>query len=169
MNKTRNISYNITFGLNCLLLFLILFGKTLEIPAWLQAAGRMHPLLLHFPIVLLVIAAVWEVFLSKKLENTEGGIANEIGDWILLSAALTASISALMGLFLSQEEGYNAEAIAWHKWTGVAVSFVSFLWYAFRNTVRQTKVLSLAASAVSLVAILWLGIKAPISRMAKDF
>ncbi len=157
MNKTRNISYNITFGLNCLLLFLILFGKTLEIPAWLQAAGRMHPLLLHFPIVLLVIAAVWEVFLSKKLENTEGGIANEIGDWILLSAALTASISALMGLFLSQEEGYNAEAIAWHKWTGVAVSFVSFLWYAFRNTVRQTKVLSLAASAMSLVAITMAG------------
>ena len=167
MNRTKNITYNFSFGLNCLLLFLVLFGKTLEIPTWLQVVGRMHPLLLHFPIVLLVIAAIWESFLSKKTlsfsRNTEGGqpitnnqlpiTNNEIGDWILLSAAFTAGISALMGLFLSQEGGYNADAIAWHKWTGVAVSFVSFLWYAFRNSVRQTRVLSLAASALSLVVI----------------
>ncbi len=161
MNKTKNITYNISFGVNCLLLFLVLFGKSLAIPIWLQVVGRMHPLLLHFPIVLLVIAAVWELFLSKKWENTEGGKTNneypitnnEIGDWILLSAAFTAATAALMGLFLSQEESYNADAIAWHKWTGVAVSVVSILWYAFRNSVRQTKHLSLVASVISLVAI----------------
>lgn len=163
MDKKKNLSYNITFALNCLLVFLIVFGKTLVIPTWLQVVGRMHPLVLHFPITLLVLAAVWEVFLSKKIGNTEGGqpipnnqspiTNNEIGDWILLFAAFTAGISALMGLFLSQESGYNADAIAWHKWTGVAVSVVSILWYAFRNTVRQTRSFSLAASALSVAVI----------------
>lgn len=157
MNKTKNISYNLSFGLNCLLLFLVLFGNTLAIPTWLQVMGRMHPLLLHFPIVLLILAAVWELFLSKKMSNTEGGINNDIGDWLLLSASVTAAISALMGLFLSQESGYNTDAIAWHKWTGVAVSFISILWYVFRNSVRQSKVLSLVTSAASLVAITLVG------------
>ena len=157
MDKTKNISYNITFALNCLLVFLILFGKALSIPTWLQVVGRMHPLLLHFPIVLLVVAIVWEGFLSKNRGNTEGVSNNEIGDWILLSAALTAAISAVMGLFLSQEEGYNAEAIAWHKWTGVAVSLVSFTWFSLRNRVREAKGLSLMASAVSLIAIILAG------------
>jgi uncharacterized membrane protein len=157
MNKTKNIAYNITFGLNCLLLFLVLFGKSLAVPTWLQVVGRMHPLLLHFPIVLLVLTAIWEGFLSKKTQNTEGGEKREIGNWILLSAALTAACSALMGLFLSQEEGYNSEAIMWHKWAGVAVSFISILWYVFRDTVRETKHLSLVVSVVSLVMVIFAG------------
>jgi uncharacterized membrane protein len=157
MNKTRDFLYNVTFAFNCLLVFLVLFGKTLAIPTWLQVVGRMHPLLLHFPIVLLAIAAVWEGFLFKNSENTEGGYKRETGDWILLSAAFLAGISALMGLFLAQEEGYNADAIAWHKWTGVGVSLISILWYAFRNRVRETKNLSLAASVLSLVAIILAG------------
>ncbi|MBL7817189.1 MAG: chitobiase/beta-hexosaminidase C-terminal domain-containing protein [Saprospiraceae bacterium] len=160
MNKTKNLTYNTTFALNCLLLFLVVFGNTLAVPIGLQFVGRMHPLLLHFPIVLLVLAAVWEVFLSKKLGNTEGGqpiTNNEIGDWILLSAALTAVLSALMGLFLSQEEGYKAEAIFWHKWTGVAVAFLSFVWYSFRQTARQAKGLRALASVSSLAAVVWAG------------
>ncbi len=157
MDKIKNLSYNITFAFNCLLVFLVLFGKTLAIPTWLQVVGRMHPLLLHFPIVLLVFAVIYEYFLSKNPKNTEGGYKREIGDWILLSAAFTAGISALLGLFLSQEQGYNAEAIAWHKWTGVAVSVISILWYAFRNSLRETKNASLAVSAVSLVAIILAG------------
>ncbi len=163
MNNKKNLTYNITFALNCLLAFLVLFGKSLAIPTWLQVVGRMHPLLLHFPIVLLVIAVIWEGFLlknTKNSENTEGGksiTTTEIGDWILLSTAFTASLSALMGLFLSQEEGYNADAIAWHKWTGVAVSVLSISWYAFRNRVRETPRFSLVASAVSLVAVIFAG------------
>jgi uncharacterized membrane protein len=157
MNKTRGILYNVAFSFNCLLLFLVLLGKSLAIPTWLQVVGRMHPLVLHFPIVLLVFAVIYEYFLSKKDENTEGGYKREIGDWILLSAAFTAGITALMGLFLSQEQGYNVDAIAWHKWTGVAVSIISILWYAFRNTVRETKHLSLLASGASLLAIIMAG------------
>jgi uncharacterized membrane protein len=164
MNKSKNLFHNITFGINCLIVFLVLFGKTLAIPTWLQVVGRMHPLLLHFPIVLLVGAIIYEYFSSKNEKNTEGvqvtetrNPKSELGDWILLSAALTASLSALMGLFLSQEEGYNADAIAWHKWTGVAVSLVSFGWYSFKNAIHQSKKLSLLVSVASLVAIVMAG------------
>lgn len=157
----KNIGYNITLGINCLLVFLVLFGKALAIPAWLQVVGRMHPLLLHFPIVLLVVAVAWEMFLHKKIDNTEGReipLGPEgIGNYLLLSAAFTAALSALMGLFLSQEEGYNADAISWHKWTGVVVSLVAFGWFTFKDAIRQSTSISRLVGGASLVAIVMAG------------
>ncbi len=156
----KKISYNITLGINCLLVFLVLFGQELAIPAWLQVVGRMHPLLLHFPIVLLVIAAVFEfVNYAEPTQNSKLKTQNlaEIGDLLLLSAAFTAALSALMGLFLSQEEGYNADAIAWHKWTGVVVSLVAFGWFTFKNTIRASAIFSRLVSGASLVAIVMAG------------
>ena len=38
--------------LNSLLLFFLLFEPRIVLPGWLQVFGRMHPLALHFPIVL---------------------------------------------------------------------------------------------------------------------
>ncbi|MBK9490155.1 MAG: hypothetical protein IPO07_16320 [Haliscomenobacter sp.] len=119
----------------------------MAIPSWLQVVGRMHPLLLHFPIVLLVIAAVWALFLRQK--KHQGGIGknrNRRLDLLLLRPL--RGFSALMGLFLSQEEGYNAEAIAWHKWTGVVVSLAAFGWFTFKNTIRASVLLSRLASGV---------------------
>jgi uncharacterized membrane protein len=165
----KKISYNITLGINCLLVFLVLFGKTLAIPSWLQIAGRMHPLLLHFPIVLLVIGAVWELFLHKKIAIKEESVTTEIGNFLLLSAAFTAALSALMGLFLSQEEGYNADAIAWHKWTGVAVSLVSFGWFTFKNTIRESQSFSRLVSGASLVGIVMAGHQGANITHGKDF
>ena len=58
MQRWKNSLFNITIALNCLLVFLLLFQDRLAVPAWLQVAGRMHPLVLHFPIVLLVLYAI---------------------------------------------------------------------------------------------------------------
>ena len=42
-----------------------------------------------------------------------GAIAGAV---LLLSAALSAVVAALMGLFLAQEGGYEATTLLWHKW-----------------------------------------------------
>ena len=55
MLRWKNIVFNIILCLNCLLVLFVLAGDKLHIPAWLQVAGRMHPLVLHFPIVLLIL------------------------------------------------------------------------------------------------------------------
>lgn len=39
-------------------LILALGGDQLVVPTWLQILGRMHPLILHFPIVLLLLAVL---------------------------------------------------------------------------------------------------------------
>jgi uncharacterized membrane protein len=50
---------------NIFIVFLLLFENRLVVPLWLQPVGRMHPVLLHFPIVILLLALGMEFFRFK--------------------------------------------------------------------------------------------------------
>jgi len=113
---------NVIFAALILLLFLLLFEAKLTVPQWLQPAGRMHPMVLHFPIALLLLLALLPL-LRKEIESTAFG---KIQSFVLHLAALTAVVTALMGLFLAQEDGYASELVQWHKWTGVGVSVLAY-------------------------------------------
>lgn len=155
MPRFKTIVYNSSFAFNCGLLFLLLFEQRLQLPVWLQVAGRMHPLVLHFPIVLLVLAVAWElVNLFKTAYHPEG---KNVGDALLLSAAFTAVVTALMGLFLSREAGYTAETLQAHKWGGVVISILSFGAYAFREPLRRVRLLAVPMAIVLLVTVILTG------------
>lgn len=153
MLSLKNIIYNICLALNCLLLFLLVFGGNMKVPVWMQVAGRMHPLVLHFPIVLLIIVILWEVLVNEKSHPA----LKQAGDWLLVSASFTAVVAALMGLFLSKEAGYNQDSIELHKWTGVIISIIAWCWYAFRNAIRNYRSISVVLGAVSLCGIIMAG------------
>ena len=157
MQRWKNIFFNIILCLNCLLLLFVLAGDKLQVPAWLQVAGRMHPLLLHFPIVLLILYIVWSIFLQAKTTTISTGPEDEIGKWLLLSTAFTAALTALMGFLLSKEAGYNPQALWWHQWGGVAVSLFSFFWYAYRNAIHRRKYFSQLAALISFILIVFTG------------
>lgn len=155
MLRLKNIIYNTSFALNCLLLFLLIFESRIAAPAWVQAIGRMHTLLLHFPIVLLLLAIVWELFSAKRKSLFPEQVA--VGDALLLLTALTSALSAVMGLLLSKEEGYTEDVVAWHKWGGVLVSVLSLAWYAYRSKLRQSNALMVITAGTSLTVILITG------------
>ena len=155
MQRWKNVLFNTAFFFNCLLLFLVLFYSSLAIPSWVQVLGRMHPLLIHFPIVLLILYILWNVWLSKKITPSEN--LQHTGDLLLLIAALSAAITASMGLILSKESGYDADALALHKWSGVSLAFISFIWYLLRNKLRLLKIVSAVTSAVVLILLLVTG------------
>lgn len=115
----------------------------------------MHPMILHFPIVLIVLYVLYVLFFQKKISPQETAL--HIGELLLLLSAFTSVITALMGLFLSKEEGYDAEAMLWHKWGGVAVSLLMLLWYSLRNSIAKTKTGTVAATLVSFAAIIFAG------------
>jgi len=157
MQRWKNILFNTILCLNCLLVFFVLAGDKIRVPAWLQVAGRMHPLVLHFPIVLLILYIFWSVFLQTKSKAGLADTEDEMGNWLLLTAAFTAAVTALMGFLLSKEEGYNPQALWWHKWGGVAVSLFSFGWYAGRNTFYKRKYLPQLAAVISFILIVFTG------------
>lgn len=130
MQRWQNILYNIILSLNCLLLFLLFFETRLSVPSWLQVFGRMHPLVVHFPIVLVLLYLAFLFFIPANLRNENW--YKTMTEILLVLSAVSAVSSALMGLLLSREAGYDADALASHKWMGAATSFGLFFLYLVR-------------------------------------
>ncbi len=155
MQRWKNAFFNLAFSLNCLLLFLVFFEEKLQVPAGLQVLGRMHPLVLHFPIVLLVLTVFWE--LLPRRQKAETVASSTIGDTLLLATALSAVLTSLIGLLLSREEGYEPAVLLWHKWGGVFISLLTLGWFAFRHRVRQVKGLMVTTALAALTGIVITG------------
>lgn len=153
--RLQRIVSSLLWLLSSLLLFILIFENKVALPAWLQVAGRMHPLMLHFPVVLVIIYAIWVLLVPKNA--MEPAVKTLVGDWILLSAAFTALVTALMGVFLSHEPGYDPDAIAWHKWSGVVVAFILVAWYFLRESTRVSRWLPAVFSLSSLAIIVFTG------------
>lgn len=128
----KGFAENLLFALNIFIIFFLLFGQHIVIPQWLQPVGRMHPLILHFPIVVLIMAMMLEFFRFKERFRTEK-LYHDFTTYLWLTGALFAAFTAIMGLFLSKEPGYEGSTLQWHKWLGAAVVFVSTLIYWCRS------------------------------------
>lgn len=151
----KNILATALIPFNILLLFFLIFSNQLVIPTWLQVFGRMHPLILHFPIVLVLIYFVAVLIVPKKVTSEKWYI--ELTEWILIFAALTAVLTALMGIFLSKEGGYDADSITAHKYFGTIASFILFIIYFSRNFLKQQQVVFKLSAACSAFIIVWAG------------
>lgn len=154
MRNWKAIAYNLVFAGNCLLVFLLVAEQLVVIPQWLQVAGRMHPLILHFPVVLVLLAFLWELLVNRRFQQPAG---NQIGDVLLLSSGLFAMLTAIMGLILAHEPGYEPDSIFWHKWGGVALSLGCLAWYAYRNPIRQIPAMNWGAGVTALFILLVTG------------
>ena len=66
MVRFRLITLNLLYFLNVLLIFLLLVEDKVQVPVFLQVTGRMHPLLLHFPLVLIFVGIFLELLARQK-------------------------------------------------------------------------------------------------------
>ena len=130
--RFRFIAENLLLGLTITIAFLLIFENKLVIPVWLQSFGRLHPMLLHFPLVLLMVAVLLEFFRFTPT-NTDNTFYQNFSRNFLLSGALLAAVTVVMGLFLAQEEGYAGDTLFWHKWMGAGIFFLSAGLYFVRN------------------------------------
>src|SRR3984893_14371865 len=148
----KNILFSATIAANSLLCFLLIFYDRLMVPSLLQVAGRAHPLFVHFPIVLFALFIGW-IWIVPKQQFPPPQLFQNLSKWLLLSTACTSAITALMGIFLSKELGYNQDSLQWHKWSGTLISLLAFIWYIFYDQINKTKT-SLAASSLLTTIIL---------------
>lgn len=118
----------------------------------MQAVGRMHPLVLHFPLVVLMLYAFWTLIVEKQ-ESSRWNAS--LAETLFLIGTFTAVIAAFSGFILSQEEGYEAETLFLHKWLGIGISLVSIIWYSLRAYFLPWKIPSklLASSLIMLLLI----------------
>jgi len=122
--KFHNLLENGLIVLHGLILILVIGQDNIELPAILSVLGRMHPLMLHFPIVLLILVGILFWF-PKAISLDNRNIFNSL---FLISLTFTG-LTAIAGLFLSSEEGYLKEEFQAHQWTGLGVFWIGSLWY----------------------------------------
>ncbi len=121
------------FATHMFVLVLVVAESRLAIPDWLHVFGRMHPLLLHFPIVVLLLAVVILAFPRIMKDPLD---SHHYGTSLLLLGCLLAAFTVIAGLLLSHEGGYEREALQWHKWTGLIVFWVASLLYAYLEKIN---------------------------------
>jgi uncharacterized membrane protein len=155
-NKLTVVAKQALIVLNVFALFLLLFSKYIVLPFWMQPLGRMHPALLHFPIVVLILGVIMGLrrFAVNQQANTSfDGYARNL----LLVGALLAGTTVIMGLFLSREEGYSGEVLVWHKWAGASIFFLSSAMYWINDKPWFKKALAWSSGLVLIGVILFTG------------
>ena len=83
--------------------------------------GRFHPLLVHLPIGILLLALVLQ-WLSR---NEQYRLPHAVMKVIWISGAFTALLSCITGYLLSLSGDYDEDTVAIHMWMGIAVGAVS--------------------------------------------
>lgn len=119
--------------LNPLLLLLVIYSETSKTNNVLLWLGKLHPLVLHFPIVLGIAIVIYFLFFqnNKLEENTE--------KLILVGNALLATIVAILGLLLSKQDAYDTATLNLHKWGGLSIAFISWLFIYSKNIAGSFK------------------------------
>lgn len=121
--------------------------------------GRFHPLLIHFPITLLLIAAASEWWFCF----TKQSVARKMGLINLWIGTLTSILAALTGWILASSKkfsGEDAQLLLNHRWLGVSVVVISILtlcgFYLLKKYTWRDKLyivlLTVVASLVGLTA-----------------
>jgi uncharacterized membrane protein len=87
-------------------------------PQFTLFLGRFHPIVLHFPVALLIALFIMEIVAIFRTSRTL-----EPAHWFLLVFGTgTAIVASLFGWFLASEGGYDESTVFWHRWTGVGVA-----------------------------------------------
>lgn len=123
--------------LNFILLLLTESAESSE-PFWLFSFfGRLHPMLVHFPISLLLLAALFELLSFKNFHSKLRPSIN----LILILGAASAILSAAFGLLLTQNENLDGEVSFIHQWAGISTSVLSLvLLFLLHQILRKNEV-----------------------------
>ena len=125
MVRFRKITLNLLYFLNILLVFLLVVEDKVQLPVFLEVTGRMHPLVLHFPLALLFVGIFLEYLSTRK--SFQHPAVEKITSIVFYVFALSAAFAALFGFFLYKEGSYLGEEINLHKWIGTAVSLLAIV------------------------------------------
>jgi uncharacterized membrane protein/mono/diheme cytochrome c family protein len=89
---------------------------------WLwQFLGRLHPLIVHFPVALLVFAGLLELLSLRNYDSKwRPGILAMV--W---AGGLSAVFAAIAGFLLAENQGSSGELLDLHKITGIATAVLS--------------------------------------------
>ncbi len=104
--------------------------------AWLDFAGRLHPLVVHLPIGILFLLVVLEIW--NRVERWQAPPEQQtrkisLRSLVLFCFASSAIASSVFGWFLAMDGGYGEALLLYHRITGIAVTVLGVVLFILRN------------------------------------
>lgn len=134
--KFRRPAFSIILFLLGILFLGLPFLKPPELPFLFQFVGRLHPLILHFPIVLIILTLLFEIVRRYNVIKISDGVVFVV----LMSAAFSAWVSVGAGFFLFSSGDYSGNVMDQHFWagafTGTAIFATTGLFLIYWTTSR---------------------------------
>jgi uncharacterized membrane protein len=126
--------------------------QTIRLADMVELIGRFHPLLVHLPIGILLIAILFELLPSwKSYRALKRSIVT-----ILSLGSVSAILSCLTGYLLSRSGDYESGIVGWHQWMGIALTIYS-LGYVWTRTRKEYKSYRKAFAFVLLILLMITG------------
>jgi uncharacterized membrane protein len=125
-----------------------IFAETIFGMSVAEVIGRFHPLLVHLPIGILLLAIALD-WLSRKERFI---LLQPSIPIILLIGAFTALFSCVTGYLLSQSGEYDGDTVGWHQWMGISLMLISFL-YAWIKIQLENENYSKVISVIALILL----------------
>ncbi|WP_199138260.1 c-type cytochrome domain-containing protein [Pedobacter sp. ASV12] len=110
----------------------------------LELLGRFHPVLVHLPIGILLIACLFLLLsLSPKFETLKPAIGIT-----LFLGMLGAVFSCITGYLLAQSGDYDGKLVGNHQWMGIATAVISLLLLLVHKYAKSNKISGITALAL---------------------
>ena len=108
-------------------------------PFWVWAfLGRLHPMIVHLPLTLLVLAAILEVFTLKDYHSKWRTTI----DFMVGVGCITAIASVAFGLLLKIHDNFEGSGVDLHQYLGITAAVLSLATWGlnrqFRNTTEKS-------------------------------
>ncbi|WP_200975850.1 DUF1592 domain-containing protein [Echinicola sp. 20G] len=120
--------------LSVLLLAFAMFPFGGEEAHWALAfLGKLHPLLVHLPIGVLIALFTLEL-VDYFVPTANLKPACKLLLWL---AVITAIPTVIVGALLAATGGYGSEVLVWHKWLGLGTAFLSIWLLVLRSRIEE--------------------------------
>lgn len=97
----------------------------LNILTIIDFTGRLHPLLVHLPIGILLLAACFYYMSGRQRYR----MLRPAVPWSLLLGAAAAVLSCISGLLLKNSGGYETALVSKHQWLGIGLTVFAGITY----------------------------------------
>jgi len=108
--------------LNPVMIILAIFSQKIQPGLFFQWIGKLHPLVLHFPVVFGMLIAIYFLFFHHRR------IPLDTEKLLLAVNAIISSGVVICGLLLSKQSAYDGDLIILHKWGGLTFALLSWIW-----------------------------------------
>jgi uncharacterized membrane protein/mono/diheme cytochrome c family protein len=95
----------------------------------LELIGRLHPVVVHLPIGILLLACFFQLLCAKEKYNYLKPAISITLFW----GMITAIVTCITGYILSNSGDYDEDLVGKHQWFGIAVAAVSVIYYLMQR------------------------------------